>query len=118
MGKVNIKCILVDSINYINYYIWIYNNKNELIDEGFSNNGNFCFNSFNNQIFKIIIKPESSSCKICKYIYIDSKKDNKLCFKFKSKVKNKCLITINLTDQNYKGLPIEKGEIFLWQNNI
>ena len=52
MKNVNIKCILVDSIDYMNYYIWIYNSNNELIKEGNSNKGNFFFNHFNGGILK------------------------------------------------------------------
>lgn len=118
MKQINIKCIATDSIDILKYHIWIYNLKDKLVYEGSSKCGNIFFTPPHNGVFKLVIQFKNSSCRICKMIYIHSNMNPTFCFKFQKKTKMKHSITFHVTDHHYRGLPIEKGEIFIWQNNI
>lgn len=55
---------------------------------------------------------------IWKNIYITEKESDKIYLYLNISNSIKTYKIMQLTDQNYEGLPIEKGEIKLWLNNM
>ena len=113
-----IKCFLDSSIDGECYSICIYNDKKELLYQGKTDcNGVLCFRFPHNGIYKIIVKSHCFPCPLCKIVYINSKQCNIIPIIFHNPKTNRTpMIHFTLTDQNYKDLPIEKGEITLWHN--
>ncbi len=114
-----IKCALCNSIDICKYHVFIYNCKNELICDNYTNeNGVVHFKPTYYGIYKIKVVPNKYIVpnKICTTILISKNYCNRVLILF-----NKCPesfnhpIKVKLTDKNYKGLPIKKGEIILWQ---
>ncbi len=67
-----------------------------------------CCNTYTFVVQKLSSMP-SSSCKFNVYV------SNKCCDFFRIHFDDSSLQNITLTDRNYPGLPIEKGEIIIWQ---
>lgn len=113
-----IKCILCNSINIYKYKLLIYNHNNKLICNDYTNeNGCFQFQVPDYGIYKIIfLNSQTNPQKMCVTTLIRKNHQNKITITFNYPSKKK-LFLITLTDQNYRGLPIAKGEIILWQNN-
>lgn len=120
MPKKNIKiiCYIVNSFSNIPFEVNIYNKNKELISKGKTDKyGIFNFCSFSCEIYQIIVK--SSHKNIFPYqktqiIYIHSCTKILPFIFFTSIPKPHRLITLKLIDKNYKNLPIEKGEIKIW----
>ena len=75
------------------------------------------FNYFG--IYKIIINDFGYyNKKRCIILFINKKTPEELLIVNTPFIKKSHKVNINLTDQNYKGLPIVKGEIILWEKNI
>lgn len=72
-----------------------------------------CFVNLDKGFYKVYIK---MNCYIrCFGVFVN---DNMYIPIFFQNKKRNPLITFYLTDQNYEGLKIERGEITLWQNHI
>lgn len=67
-----------------------------------------CCNTYTFVVQKLSSMP-SSSCKFNVYV------SNNCCDFFRIHFDDSSLQYITLTDRNYPGLPIEKGEIIIWQ---
>lgn len=117
---IKIKCLLCNSIDIYKYEIFIYDIDGNIVYNGKTNDkGYILFKVPYLGIYKIIIKAEKNICPkiISEKILIHKNCPNTILFTFKKLNKNYLSpITIKLTDKNYKNLPIEKGEIRLWQN--
>lgn len=106
-----IKCLLKESLDINKYYINIYDLNNNLVYKGYSEYN--CFNiNIKKGIYKIIIKSE----KICisRHIYVNSC-NSIINFIFDNGRSRS--INFKLTDKNYIGLPITKGELILCQKS-
>lgn len=104
---VKIRCINPKSISIFNYKIKIYDKFGNLIECGYTKNNTYIFNNkkcnlyrlevFNRYLYPYIVRlyfiPSSNI-----YIYFNNNSS-----------------TFYLTDKNYIGLPIERGELKLWQ---
>lgn len=111
-GDGNIKILKFIGAGYNNKYqvkVKIYDN-NKKIYEGITYNGELKINLKENKIYKV--KAFFKNELICKNIYITKK--CKYTFIFTHAIFNPRTITISLVDLYYN-LPIEKGEITLWQ---
>ena len=93
-------------------YITIYDNCNNCVFKGYTYNGrvNICLD--NNHYY--FIKAYLNSQMINKIIYIN-KYSNIYTLVFDSITIRNNIITFILTDRNYLNLPIENGEVILWQ---
>lgn len=120
MIEKKIKCLIVNGNEINTYCVEIYNYKWELIHSCNMNDEYICqvFPCCGN--YKILIK--NNKCDIfprtiVQSMYIDNN-TNDLVFHFYkyALINKKTPVIINLTDQNYNGLPIMKGEIILWQH--
>lgn len=118
--KIKIICKSISCINQNKYCISIYDKNNNFLCKGYTNNeGIFTFNAKLNKFYKITIShnydiyPKTLSSAFV--IYENSNTTFKFIFG-----KNICTqqvnrpITFTLTDEEYTGLPIERGVINLW----
>lgn len=117
--EIKIKCVDSRSISIHKYYIEIYDCNNKLI---YSNDtkcdGFIYFGPQNFGLYKIVVYDSKRvSCLKCVNFFVNSSNISDLIIRLNDKYNIRRLITINLTDQNYKGLKIMKGEITLCQNN-
>ncbi|MGM9876761.1 MAG: hypothetical protein ACI310_06005 [Bacilli bacterium] len=116
--NIQIKCYIVNCLNIIPCKILIYNSKNNLVCKGITNEFNF-FKFYPSEcgIYKIIVEPTKHKIypfKICKFYYFNGN-NSILQFIFSTSLpKKEHHITFNLTDKNYKNLPVEKGVIKTW----
>lgn len=112
---VKIRCFFADSIDVYKFHIFIYDLNDNLIDEGYTNeSGCFNFDVGFSGIYRIIVRYFNNKCTMimCENIYVDCFRDNDFLFIIKRKSHYvSSPIIIKLTDQYYKGLPVEKGEI-------
>lgn len=118
--KLEIKCFTIDSINIYKYRIIIYNSNQELVLDDFTTNGSLFFNIPYYDLYKIIVIPQSNLKYnyFCQNVLIHKNFCKILLLPFCKNSISKKTVTLILTDKNYKGLPIKKGEITLWQNHI
>ena len=123
MKKIKIKCATSNGLYSYKYHIKIFDKNDILIFEGNTSlKENYIIYDFPSfDIYKIIIYSSQNVIPgyICKNVYIHKNICSTLLFLFEipSKKKNipkKCY----LTDKNYKGLPIMKGEMILWPNHM
>lgn len=112
---VKIRCFFADSIDAYRFHIFVYDLNGNLIDEEYANeSGCFNFDVGFSGIYRIIVRYFGKNCTMtmCKNIYVDCFRDNDFLFIIKRKSHYvPSPIIIKLTDQYYKGLPVEKGEI-------
>lgn len=113
MKRVNIKCIVCNSLCNYRYYIKILDMYNNIVYEDSDFNGNLFINVYKNNVYRIVIIP-----KIHIYPYAINRKiiitENDIyTFRFSFYKRNDNNITFRLTDIFYSGLPIKKGEIIL-----
>lgn len=115
--RIKLKFIEASNLNINTCYIKIYNSKQELVSTGTTNKkGNFYFDALYNHVYKIIAIENGISKIICTS-FISNQKTKELTIIFPNQTINKLHpITIEVTDENYQGLPITKGEIKLWKN--
>lgn len=118
VAKMKIYCKLCDSIDNYQYNIKIYDENNRLIFNKETNSyGYIFFNVIYGRVYKIV----ASNCKAipkvrCVMVYINNTCSNKVLITF-NKFTNNHPVTIKLTDQYYRGLPISKGRVILWKIN-
>lgn len=111
MKYIKIKCKAINDLNTCKYHVIILNNKNIIFD-GYTKETIYL--NLKIGIYNIVIIPcNNKSNKICSTFIVDDNSCNTFNFVFYKKNP----ITIKITDKNYKGLPIEKGKIIIWQNN-
>ena len=94
-----IKCFYGNSLSYVNFFCRINNRVFK------SNNGVIYFSACKNKVYKIYVFNE------CRIVYYTGK-TFVVTFVFNKKTLMKKIVY--LTDRNYSGLKIEKGELFLW----
>lgn len=106
---------IIICFNGLGYYkycqanILLYDNLNNLVYSGQTYNGKIKITVRKNSIYKIIASIDDEI--IDTYIYVNG--NDKYCFSFKrSNIYNP--ITFILTDYYYN-LPIERGELIIWQ---
>lgn len=119
-NKVKIKCRVFDSIDIYKYNIKIYDLDNRLIYcENTDEMGIVYFEPKNYGLYKIVITNNDNMYprKIYSNILIFNNYHTFLFIFYKNLINKFNSVTIILTDKNYKNLPIEKGEILLWQKN-
>lgn len=123
MKKIKIKCAISNSLYSCKYHIRIFDKHDTLIFEDDTslkeNYIIFDFPSFDIYKIKIFSSNNIVPGYICKKIYIHKNICDTLLFLFEiPQKKRNAPKTYHLTDQNYKGLPIMKGEIILWPNHM
>ena len=114
--SVKIKCRLGDSLDIYRYKIKIYDEKNNLIIADFTDEfGNYVFNVSQYGIYKIvIINHHLIPIKKCIIIFVDQKNTGTLYIIFNKFItKQTHLITVNVSDYNYEGLPLTNGKVIL-----
>lgn len=118
MRKIKLK--FCDFLNICNYKIFIYDENNHLLKSMEINNSNYIPLEITYcGIYKIvIISKHLYPKKRCFVLYLDRKTPDTLLIPYQVRQKKSRKIEFNLTDEVYKGLPIEKGEITLWEKNI
>ena len=118
-----IKCLICDSIEEYHFYITIYNSSNEIVYKSYvSSKEVINFEVPYVDEYKFEIKPEEKifPLKICQKFKLVPCLFLCIYFNFYKY----CVfdlphyITFNLTDKNYKNLPIMKGEIILWPRHM
>lgn len=115
---IKIKCKLCDSLDFCHCKIKIYDKKNHLIIDDFTDkSGNYLFLVPCYGIYKIsIINCNFFPSKKNITVFIDETYSEELCVIFNKFVtRKKHLVTINVLDYNYKGLPLNKGRVILWK---
>lgn len=120
MKRLKIRCFSRDTLDHYFYRIIIYNDKKEMKLNEVTREDCFVFDVPYYGVYQIIVVPFANLVcdSACRKVFIHKKLEPTLCFSFYKPSKIKSIITLILTDQNYKGLPIEKGVIKLWQNHI
>lgn len=109
MNIVTIKCMIKDSLKVYKYNVKIYDEfNNKIIDDVTDGYGHYDFNVINYGIHKIDII-HSRLGKQSRVLFIDENYNDEVIIIFN----NTHPITIRLVDQNYIGLPIEKGRVIL-----
>ena len=113
--KVCIICLIDDSLSNYKFNIKVYK-ENKLICE--KNNNKIYFYAEYYKLYKIKISTNNNLYPKtkCQNVVFTPTNCSKIIINFSRENTNP--ITLKLTDQNYKGLLIEKGEITLWQNHI
>lgn len=113
--NLKIKCTVIDSLNLYKYQVLIYDICDKLVvcDD-------FCGyeKSYNLKpgFYKIIVNTYGKLDPGISVTLVDAKFDINLQFIFRLLTVNRQPIIFTLTDLNYEGLEIEKGQIILWQN--
>ena len=97
--------------------VFIYDSLNNLIFDGQTYNGNLCVNLIYGRVYRIVAF--SLNDRIDTYFYIDGNREYCLGFSY-ALVSNTVVpeidtITFLLTDYYYSNLPIERGDLILWQ---
>lgn len=111
--KIKIKIRSNKSISLYCYHILIFDD-DRLVFDDYTKNGEIYFNvEYKKGYCIIIINPLGFRKKIA--FYYNNYTLNEFTIVMKNCLSKKShLITIKLTDHNYKGLPILKGKIVLW----
>lgn len=105
-----IKCLLSNSIETQRYHFLIYNSKNKLVLDDYTNDmGYLTFDIPYFDIYKIVLITIYGQQSLT---FIPTKDSDIILFI----INTPKVITIKLTDQIYEGLEIKKGKIILWQN--
>lgn len=113
--KIKVKFRMIDSLCIPNYKIEIYDKYHNLVfDEFADESGCICFDATYFGIYKIVIYNFYLQ-KMCIPIFVSENNSKELSIILDETSINKRSIAMNLTDQNYKDLPINRGEIILWK---
>lgn len=117
-GRVLIKCI-PNNRAFLKYAITVSNSQNETIFQGnTSKKGIAEFKVNECDLYQI--KVESQKClsprAAYRWVTLSPQSKCSLYFIFNAAFSSHCITkpTFYLTDQNYSGLPISKGELYLW----
>ena len=118
--RVKIKCLVSNSLCKYTFKIKVYDDNDNLVCDSIGNEIEFMANTY--RAYKVMI----FSCNnlyisfICKDIVFSSCNSNLVIIDFNN-IKEKphmAFVTLTITDENYKGLMLKKGEIKLWPNHI
>ena len=104
---VKIRCINPKSISIFNYKIKIYDEFGNLIECGYTWNNTYIFNNKRCSLYRLEVFSRYLYPYIVKLYFIPT---SNIYIYF-----NNNSSTFYLTDKNYIGLPIERGELRLWQ---
>ena len=118
--KIKLNFRVEDNLNIYSYNVKFYDENNNLISEGVTNElGGLDFNVPGFGVYQIVVYSSSIiPCRQCLVLLVNENTPEFLLFTFnRYNVKKQHLITVNLTDKIYKGLPIMKGQVILWQDN-
>lgn len=112
MKKFKIRCSYSNGVTITKFSIDIYDSNNCYVTTLSTNTGCVLFSPNNYGVYSIVV----SVCPGCVYstkLYLDDKTscDIRLCFYVQREISG---FTFKLTDKFYPGLPIEKGELSLW----
>ena len=110
MKKIIIRIIGLNCIDLNKTIIKIYNSNKKVVYKGITRNGIVSLSLNNNEVYKICIF--SSTNIISTSILVTSDYNEYIILANNNEYYK---TTFLLTDANYLGLPIEKGEITLWQ---
>lgn len=117
MAKKKLKCLVRNCLTSYKYDIKIYDSNGLLVFNGKTNDYGFIyFEAKNWEVYKIEIEPPIRIYPsiIKKYFIFKENSCDTITFIFYKILP----IVIKLIDKNYRNLPIEKGEIILWQDHI
>ena len=115
--KVIIRCVLSDRLNNSCHHILVFSDKKELLFDGYTDmRGFFGFEASYFGVYKVIILIRGNLGYEIRNIFVRDDRENSFIFMFYNDI-NLHAITILVTDENYCGLPIKEGEIFLWLKN-
>ena len=111
--KVILKFIGTGIGKYYQAYVEIYNKQGDIVFFGKTYNGIVELYLENKSVYKIVALLRG---RIIRNVFYVNDYDEKYVFWFKNIIRNNGrTITFFLKDANYNNLPIEKGEMFLWQ---
>ena len=115
MKNVKLKFIGTGVCSFYQAHVCIYDECNNLVYEGDTNNGCLCVNLCINRLYKVY------ACTRCERLfgafYVRCNKCE-YCFPFTSafsQIEEEDNITFQLTDAVYENLPIMRGDMILWQ---
>ena len=104
-------------LGYNDYYqanIKIYDLNNKLIYEGKTYNSEIIIHLKKNKLYKLNATSLCETIKVC--FYVSNIDEYVFAFdRVKININSMRNITFLLTDYYYNNLPIEKGELYLWQ---
>ncbi len=111
MKNFKIRCSYSNGISITKFSIDIYDSNNCYVTTLSTNTGCILFTPSNYGVYSIVVRFDG--CIYSIKLYLDDKTscDIRLCLYVHSQKKE---FTFKLTDKFYPGLPIEKGELSLW----
>lgn len=113
--KIKIRFRLTNSLCIPNYRIEIQDKYRDLLFNDYVDNlGCIYFNTKYLGLYRIIVY-DCNLFRKCIPIFINRNNWRELSIILDDVIDNKNSITVKLTDQNYKDMPISKGEIILWE---
>lgn len=116
--KVKIRYLLNNRLDNSWHHILVFDDKNEMLYDGYTDmKGYFSFQASYFGIYKIVVLVNGNREYEVIKILVQEGKNNCFIFRFNDININLHTITILVTDRNYQGLPIEKGEMSLWLKN-
>lgn len=121
-GKVIIKC-LPNERTFLKYEILVFNIKHETIYHGHTSEkgmAKFQVNAYDEYEIRVQSPKYMSPKAASRWVRLSPYKTCDLNFIFNIDCFLPCIkkSTFHFTDQNYVGLPIIKGELYLWRNHM
>ncbi len=114
MKEITIKFVGTGYLKLNQAKIWIYDIKGNLICKANTFNGKIKVCLKKKCFYKVIAQTKYGKDE--KTFYVNNQNNYIFAFNYSYiVVKNKFLVTFHLTDYYYANLPIEKGEIYVWQ---
>lgn len=112
MKKFKIRCSYSNGVAITKFSIDIYDSNNCYVTTLSTNTGCVLFSPNNYGVYSIVVST-FNGCIYSTKLYLDDNTscDIRLCFYVQN---NRSELTFKLTDKFYPGLPIEKGELSLW----
>ena len=111
MKKIVIKFMGMSPCKKCQAKVTICDLKGCVLANGYTNNGAFCFYGKLKNFYKVWFN--INGIRNCKTIYING--DTCYPIYYQSIIASQRTITFLLTDQSYANLPIDKGELIVWQ---
>lgn len=115
MKKVILKFVGTGFKNNLQAKVFIYDKNKNIVFEGKTYNGYLILCLNNNSVYKLVAL---SYGQIIRNVFYVNNNYEKYVFYFKRSLRSEAstrTITFLLKDANYNNLPVEKGEIILWQ---
>ena len=117
-GKIIVRC-LPNHCGLFNYSVSMFNSKEEAIYQGLTSDEGVAeipVPVYDEYEVMVIAPKRMCPKSISRWIKLNPKKTCNLYFIFSVDPFIPRNVTFHLTDQNYIGLPISEGEIYLWQD--